>query len=484
METMRLEQLAELCEARLIRGDPHRAVERISTDSRTLGPGDCFFALRGPHFDGHDFLSDVARLGASAAVVSDPTRAINSPSALALLQVPDTLTALHKLATNYRRLMPLTTRLVAVTGSSGKTTTKELIASVLGEHFNVFKSHGNHNNHIGVPENLLRLDSAHDFGVFELGTNHPGEIALLAEMVKPAIGVITNIGLGHVEFFGDETGVAKEKGALLEVLPRNGDGLAVLNADDRWCSELRTRTRAMVMTVGIDHFADIRASEIKIYPVEGGMNGDTNLVGAGVKFRLNVAKKREDVTVRLKTLGRHQIYNALQAAAVGYFAGMDLDEIRLGLERAQFPHMRMEQITINGVRFVNDCYNANVVSMKAALQMIRETPCAGRKIAVLGDMLELGAWTQKAHVEIGTLAANCGLSLLVTVGQSAQLIAQAAVEAGMETHRVLPLATTTEAAATLRVLAHEGDFVLVKGSRRLQLEKILEESKSDVAALL
>ena len=469
METLRLEQVAELCEARLIRGDPDRVVERISIDSRLLGQGDCFVALRGPHFDGHEFISDVARLGASAAVVSNPTRAMNSPSALSLLQVQDTLTALHKLATNYRRLMPPTTRLVAVTGSSGKTTTKELIASVLGERFNVVESSGNNNNHIGVPLNLLRLDPAHDFGVFELGTNHPGEIAVLTGMVRPDIGVITNIGLGHVEFFGDESGVAKEKGTLLEVLPRNGDGLAVLNADDKWCAELRTRTNATVVTVGIENFADIRASDIKI-------NGD-------IKFRLNIAKKREDIIVRLKTLGRHQIYNALQAAAVGYFAGMDLDEICLGLESAQFPHMRMEPVTIHGVRFVNDCYNANVVSMKAALQMMRETPCAGRKVAILGDMLELGEWTERAHRDVGAMAADCGVAFLVTVGESARLIAQGAVGAGMESHRVLSLATAEEAGATLRELAHEGDFVLIKGSRRLQLERMLEEFKSDIAAL-
>ncbi|HUJ71688.1 MAG TPA: UDP-N-acetylmuramoyl-tripeptide--D-alanyl-D-alanine ligase, partial [Verrucomicrobiae bacterium] len=337
METLRLEQLAELCEARLIRGDPRRVVRRISTDSRTAGRDDCFIALRGPRFDGHDFVSDVARLGASAAVVSDPTSAMNSPSALALLQVQDTLTTLHKLATNYRRLMPPTTRVIAVTGSCGKTTTKQLIASILGERFNIVETTANHNNQIGVPLNLLRLDATHDFGVLELGTSRPGEIALLAGMVKPDIGVITNVGLGHVEFFGNEAGVALEKGALLQVLPRNGDGLAVLNADDKWCGELRLRTRATVVTVGIDNFADIRASEIKIYPVEG--RADDNRAGGrgGVRFRLNIAKKREDVMVRIRTLGRHQIYNALQAAAVGYFAGLDLDEICLGLENARFP---------------------------------------------------------------------------------------------------------------------------------------------------
>lgn len=459
---MRVEQLAELCEARLVHGDPAREVGHISIDSRTLGRGDCFVALRGPRFDGHQFISDAARLGASAAVVSDPTSATNSPSALALLQVQDTLTALHKLATNYRRLMPPTTRVVAISGACGKTTTKDMIAGVLGERFNVVKTEANRNNHIGVPLTVLAVEREKpDFGVIELGSNHPGEMKVLAELVRPDVGVVTNIGLSHVEFLKDEAGVAQEEGTPLEYLPRNGDGLAVLNADDRWCGELRARTRATVITVGIENFADIRASEIKI-------NGD-------VKFRLNVAKKREDVVVRLKTLGRHQIYNALQAAAVGYFAGMDLDEIRDGLENVELPPMRMEPATRGGVRFVNDCYNANVPSMKAALQMIRETPWPGRKIAVLGDMLELGAWTRPAHLEVGAMAANSGLALLVTVGQTARWMAEAAVEAGMETHRVLPVLSTTEAIGSLQTLLREGDFVLLKGSRKLQLERILRE---------
>ncbi len=182
--------------------------------------------------------------------------------------------------------------------------------------------------------------------------------------------------------------------------------------------------------------------------------------------------------VRLKTLGRHQIYNALQAAAVGYFAGMDLDEICLGLESAQFPHMRMEPVTINGVRFVNDCYNANVVSMKAALEMIRETPCNGRKVAVLGDMLELGRYGRKVRIAMSARRQRGpGPTLLVTVGESARLIAEGAIEAGMEAHRVLSLATAEEAGELLRELAHERDFILIKGSRGLRMEQMLEEFK-------
>ena len=456
---MRVGDIAKLCNAQILQGNPATPVQHVGIDSRALERGDCFIALRGPNFDGHEFLDDAAQRGASAAVVSHhPTRAIHSPSALALLQVPDTLTALHTLATNYRRQMPPTTRVIGITGSSGKTTTKEMIAAVLGQRFSVTKTTGNKNNHIGMPLNLLRLTAGDDFGVFELGTNHPGEIATLTGICQPQIAVITNIGLGHVEFFGDEAGVAKEKGTLLENLP--ADGFAVLNADDRWFQELRARTRAAVVTVGIENFADIRASEIKI-------NGD-------IKFRLNIAKKRGDVVIRLRTLGRHQIYNALQAAAVGYMQGLDLDEIREGLETMEFPGMRMQEQVLAGIRFVNDCYNANVVSMKAALTMLRETPGRGRKIAVLGDMLELGAHAAPAHREIGELVAQTGVALLVTVGPNARGIADGALAAGLGAQRVVAVADAVEAAATLRWLLRDGDFVLLKGSRGIHLEKVLE----------
>ncbi len=462
MDKLRLDQLAALCGADLLRGDPACEVTGIEIDSRRLRAGDCFVALAGPRFDGHDFLNDAARLGASAAVVSHPTRAMNSPSGLALLQVQDTLTTLHKLATNYRRLMPPSTRVIAVTGSCGKTTTKDMIAAVLRERFEVVETEGNRNNQIGVPLNLMRLAAAVDFGVFELGSNHPGEIRVLTDLVQPDIGVITNIGLAHVEFFGDEAGVAAEKGTLVEALPRNGDGLAVLNADDAWCSRLRARTRATVVTVGIETFADVRASDIRI-------NGD-------VKFRLNIARKREDVVVRLRTMGRHQIYNALQAAAVGYFVGLDLDEIREGLETVRFPDLRMEPLDLNGVRYVKDCYNANVPSTRAALGMLKETPCHGRRIAVLGDMRELGALSQCGHAEVGRLAATCGLDLLLTVGREARWTAEAALEAGMEMHRVLITSDVDEARDATAALVREGDLVLLKGSRALGLERILDET--------
>jgi len=449
-----------MCDATLLRGNPEDVVERISIDSRSVERGACFVALRGPRFDGHEFVEDVARLGARAAVVSNPTRAINSPSGLALLQVQDTLTALHKLATNYRRLLPPTTRLIGISGACGKTTTKEMIAAVLAERFNVLKTPANNNNHIGVPLSLLALNAHHDFGVIELGSNHPGEMRVLAELVQPDIGVVTNIGLAHAEFLGDEAGVAAEEGTPLEYLPRNGDGVAILNADDKWCQELRSRTRATVVTVGIDNFADVRASNIVI-------NGD-------LKFRLNIAKRREDVVVRLKTVGRHQIYNALQAAAVGYFVGMDLEEIREGLENVEFPKMRMQVVDRNGVRFINDCYNANGPSMKAALQMIQEQPWPGRKIAILGDMLELGEWSGPVHREVGQLAAKSELALLLTVGPLAKEIASSAIAAGMEMHRVLILQDAAEAQDAVRGLVREGDFVLLKGSRKLELERVLE----------
>jgi UDP-N-acetylmuramoyl-tripeptide--D-alanyl-D-alanine ligase len=457
---MRLAELVDYCGGQLLRGDPAADVSHFSTDTRSLHSGDCFLALRGPNYDGHQFVTDAARLGASAAVVSDPTCAMHSPSALALLQVPDTLTALHQLATNYRRQMPSTTRIVGITGSCGKTTTKEMVAGVLGQRFQVVKTDGNRNNHIGVPLNVLRLDHRHEFGVFELGTNHPGEIAALAGIVRPHIGVITNIGLAHVEFLHDEAGVANEKGALIENLPGVEEGWAILNADDKWCGELRNRTKAAVLTVGIEKFADIRASNIMV-------NGD-------LKFRLNIARKREDVIIRLKTLGRHQIYNALQAAAVGYAVGMDLEDIRAGLESVEFPSQRMQVVDRQGVRFVNDCYNANMPSMEAAMQTLSEQPWPGRKLAVVGDMLELGEWTRMAHLRIGAQAAGAGLSLLVTVGDAARDVATGAMEAGMEAHKIVTVANASEAASLLRSLVREGDFVLLKASRRMKLEEVLE----------
>jgi len=460
-KTMSVGRLAAFCGATVLRGDPNRPVARISTDTRTVGRGDCFIALRGARFDGHEFLNEAAERGASAAVVAYPTiSAINSPS-VALLQVPDTLTALHKLATSYRRLMPPAARVIAISGATGKTTTKEMLAAVLSQRFRVVKTPANNNNHIGVPQTVIALaEERGDFGVIELGSNHPGEMRVLAEIVQPDVCIVTNIGPAHVEFFGDEAGVAKEEGTPLEFLPRDGQSYAVLNADDPWFNELRSRTRANIVTVGIENFADIRASEIKI-------NWD-------VKFKLNIAKKHDDVIIRLKTLGRHQICNALQAAAVGYMQGMDLDEIREGLENVVYPKMRMELKQVGGICFVNDCYNANPSSMRAALQMLRETPCAGRKIAVLGDMLELGAHTQRAHLDIGAAAANSGLAALVTVGQAARWIAEGAAEAGMEMQRVVPVLSAAEAAEALRSLVGEGDMVLLKGSRRVGLEKVLE----------
>ena len=460
-KTMCVSDVAALCGATVLGGYTTRPIARVSTDTRTVSRGDCFIALRGEHFDGHDFLKEAFERGVSAAVVSHPTCAINSPS-VTLLQVPDTLIALHRLAMNYRRLMPPATRVVAVSGANGKTTTKEMIAAVLSQRFlRVVKTPANNNNHIGVPQTVIQLaEERADVGVIELGSNHPGEMRVLAEIVQPDICIVTNIGPAHVEFFGDEAGVAKEEGAPLEYLSCSSDNFAVLNADDRWYHELRARTRATVVSVGVENFADIRASEIKI-------NGD-------IKFRLHIAKSKEDVIVRLKTLGRHQIYNALQAAAVGVLHGMDLDVIREALESVRYPKMRMETKTLGGVRFINDSYNANPASMRAALQALRETPCAGRKFAVLGDMLELGSQTQSSHLNIGAVAANSGLAALITVGPAANWIAEGAMLAGMESHRIVPVLSPTEAAEALNLLAREGDAVLLKSSRRVGLEKILE----------
>lgn len=236
------------------------------------------------------------------------------------------LSQLHELAKQYRRLMPPATRVIAISGVSEKTTTKEMIAAVLGERFNFDKSDNNSTDVIGLPGDLLRLDPDRDFGIFEFHTNRFGEIRTLAGLLQPDVGIITNTGVAPIEFLLAEAAIAEEMGALLEVLLVRGDGLAVLNADDRWCQELRRHTRATVVTVGIENPADIRASDI-------------NITG-GITFRLNIGRKPDSVIIRLKTHDHHRIYCALQAAAVGYGMGMDLEEIREGIEKSENPTMR------------------------------------------------------------------------------------------------------------------------------------------------
>lgn len=373
----------------------------------------------------------------------------------ALITVEDTCRALGRLAAEYRKDFVLPT--VAVGGSNGKTTTKELVASVLGQELATLSSEASFNNHIGVPLTLLRLEKMHQAAVLEAGTNHPGELAPLIRMIHPNYGVITSVGREHLEFFGDMGGVAREEGWLGELLP--ADGKLMVNGDDAWTSHVVARTQAQVVRVGFGAGNDWRARNVR-------------LDSRGVRFQVQGPKAGLAGEYRIQLLGRHQVVNALFAIAVGAELGLAPAAVARGLAECQAPKMRLKLWEINGVRLLDDAYNANADSMVAALQTLRELPCKGRRVAVLGDMAELGAQSEAAHEEVGRRAAELGVGQLFAVGRMASMVARAARSSGL--NRVLEFGDVDTAAGALKSFVKTGDLVLLKASRAMRLERITE----------
>jgi len=453
MRRCTLEEVARFSGGRLIKGDPALPVDRLHTDTRTLLAGDCFVALQGDRFDGHEFVREVRLHGAVAALVS--SRLLSDlPEDLGLVEVPNTLEALQRFAANYRQL--LSVRTIGVTGSSGKTSTKELIASVLRTRFQTKATEGNLNNHIGVPLTLIGLDEGDDYGVVEMGMNHPGEIAPLARMTAPEIGVISSIGPAHIEFFADQAAIAAEKAELIAALPP--EGLAVLNGDDEWSRSIAGRTNARVAWVGNGADSAWRAEDVRV-------NAD------GLSFRL--AHGGDAVSVRLPVVNRVMAGNALLAAAVGDACGLTLDEIARGLEAVELPGARMRVVNAHGARIINDAYNANPDSMKAALAALSEFPGAQRRLAVLGSMGELGGHATELHRAVGEFAARQDLAFLIAVGPHAEAYATGAMAGGLELRRIVAALDAEEATVALRPMLREGDAVLVKGSHFMGLERLV-----------
>jgi len=454
MDARSLKYVARACAGEQLTGDPATLVQRVCTDSRAVRPGDLFVALAGDKFDGHDFLKEVMGKDAAAVVVMRQRLPV-PPLSCAIIAVENTRQALARLAAEYRHDFKIPA--IAVGGSNGKTTTKELIASVLRQNLSTLWSEASFNNDIGVPLTLLRLESHHEAAVFEVGTNHPGELAPLVAMIQPQFGVITSIGREHLEFFGDVNGVAEEEGWLAELLPQNGK--LFLNGDTSFADSVGRRCRGAIARIGFDQRNDWRIAELRTDE-------------RGVSFSVTAPDARWSGEYRVNLLGRHQATNATLAIAVGAELGLSPDEIRHGLVSCQPPKMRMQVFESKGVRILNDAYNANADSMLAALQTLNEFPCRGRRIAVLGDMAELGEHTAEAHTEVGRRTAELGVSQLVTVGKMAKLTAQAARDAGL--HEVTVCNDVAEAAAALKQLAREGDVILVKASRVTGLERLSE----------
>jgi UDP-N-acetylmuramoyl-tripeptide--D-alanyl-D-alanine ligase len=453
MRRCTLEEVARFSGGRLIRGNPALAVDRLHTDTRTLTEGDCFVALQGDRFDGHTFVPQVRNRGAVAALVAHGNIP-DLPDDLGLVEVPNTLEALQRFAACYRKLLPI--RTIGVTGSSGKTSTKELIASVLRTRFKTKATEGNLNNHIGVPLTLIGFEEDDEFGVVEMGMNHPGELAPLVEMAAPEIGVISSIGPAHIEFFADQAGIAAEKAELIAGLPP--EGLAVLNGDDEWSLRIADRTRARVVWVGSRCQSTWRAEELQI-----------SVDAITFKLRHNGSS----AMVRLPVVNRVMVSNALLAAAVGRECGLTMDEIARGLEAVKLPGARMQVVKAHGASIINDAYNANPDSMKAALTALHEFPGASRRIAVLGSMGELGQHAADLHRATGQFAAQQNLAFLIAVGPHAEAYARGAMDAGLSHNQIVAALDAEEATTALRPLLREGDAILVKGSRFMGLDRLV-----------
>jgi len=454
MEVRSLKFIAEACAGEQRRGSPETLVRRVCTDSRQAQSGDLFVALPGERHDAHAFLPDVMRNGVSAALV-EGSRAVPEFPEGAVLAVANTRRALGQIAARYRKDFSLP--IIAVGGSNGKTTTKELIASVLRQKLNTLWSEASFNNDIGVPLTLLRLENSHQAAILEVGTNHPGEIAPLMKMIQPQFGVITNIGREHLEFFGDMNGVVQEEGALAEGLPT--DGKLFINGDGEWTEKIIPRTSAKIVRIGLNENNDWRATRVR--PDK-----------TGVAFTVQGANADFAGEYRVNLLGRHQVVNALFALALGAELGLSRAEIERGLAECQPPKMRLQLWEFNGVRVLDDAYNANADSVIAALQTLQDFPCKGRRVAVLGDMAELGAHAEAAHLEVGRRAAELGVEQLFTVGTLAALIARGAQEAGL--NRVLGFQDVEPAAEAVKKFLKPGDVLLLKASRSSRLERIAE----------
>ena len=440
----------------------------VVIDSRLAGPGSLFVALPGERSDGHTFVSHAFSRGAQAALVGRPVDAAgvlvdaHQPGDLPPLTagepvcilVDDPLRALQRLAAAWRTRFTL--RVIGITGSVGKTTTKEIAAAVLSQRFVTHKNRGNLNNEIGLPLTVLELEAHHQRVVLEMGMYDVGEIAQLCRIAQPHVGVVTNVGPVHLERLGTVERIAQAKAELVEALPVNG--VAILNADDPLVAAMASRTQARVFWYGLNPDADLWADEIEGEGLEG------------IRFRFH--HQSEFLHVRVPLLGRHSVHTALRAAAVGLVEGLSWEEIVRGLQQLDVQLRLIAARGLNGATLLDDTYNASPASTMAALNLLADlTVKNGRRIAVLGDMLELGSYEEEGHRKVGVRAADVA-DMLVTVGQRARLIAEEALAAGLAPDKVLALENAEAALAELRSILGPGDVVLVKGSRAVHMDEI------------
>jgi len=436
-------EVTEVAQALGLNSDNHARVTGWSIDSRTVAPGDLFFALRGPNHDGNAYVDEVLRKGAAAAVANEMRPG-------PVLVVPDTLVALQSTAA--WAMNQWCGEVIGVTGSAGKTSTKDVIAAMLAASMPVGKTIGNLNNHVGVPLSILRLPGEARVAVIEMGMNHAGEIRELCAIARPRIGVVTNVGYAHMWAFDSIEGVAAAKRELVESLPP--DGIAVLNADDPLVSKFREAHPGRSITFGIDCEADIRAGQVQ-------------LTDRGISFTV------DDVPFESTLVGRHSVLNILAGLAVASIYGIRPAQLKEVVKDLMSPPMRGQRLVHDGVVIFNDCYNSSPDAARAMIDMLRERP-AKRRIAVLGEMLELGRWSESLHRDVGRYVAANRIDVLLGIRGEASQLVEAAKEAGMPADAAMFFADAPAAGDYLRRIARPGDVILFKGSRGTHVEHALE----------
>jgi UDP-N-acetylmuramoyl-tripeptide--D-alanyl-D-alanine ligase len=448
---------------KLLQGEAACRLRGVSTDSRQLVQGNLYIPLKGDRFDGHDFLGEAIARGAGGLLMDAHHAGMletvsKIPGSCPVIVVEDTLRALGDLARFWRRRsgQPV----IAITGSSGKTTTKEMTAAVLEQTFSVLKTEGNLNNLIGLPLTLLRLERSHDLAIVELGTNARGEIKRLTEIAEPDIGLVTNIGPAHLEGLKTLENIREEKGDLYGTMSRSG--VAVFNADDEAMAPLRRLWTGRTVTYGVISQADLTASDIAKEGV------------AGQSFRLNCGP--DSVSVRLSASGMHNIYNALAAAALSRASGLGIDKISQGLRNFRPVTARFEIHCLpNGAFLVDDTYNANPASVREALKTIQTLKGSSRSVAILGDMLELGPSAEQLHEAVGLEAAATDVGRLYLKGPLSRSTAAGAAKGGLPGERIRSFENADEIVDPILSFVEQGDWILVKGSRRMKMEEIVKK---------
>ena len=461
-----VEEILKATSGRLVYGATSALVSGVSIDSRTIKEGQIFVAIKGDNFDGHDFIGDAIKKGASGIVVEEAHPLSKELNYAPLIIVPDTLSALQEMARFYRDkfIIPV----IGVTGSNGKTTTKEMIWHILSHKFSVLKTEGNLNNHIGVPLTLFRLTPSHNMAVIEMGISNRGELTKLCQIAGPTSAVITNIGPTHLEKLKRIENVAEAKGEILHFI--KPDGVCILNRDDTFFDIFKTKAQGRIVTFGI-------SSESDVHP----KSADTSPNGKPMdRILFTLVCPSGEVDISMQAAGLHNLYNALCAAAAAYSVGASLEDIKYGLDMFTPLKMRSALENVGGIYIINDTYNANPASMVAAIDTLKGIKEGNQKFVVLGDMLELGENTATAHRDLGIYIAGAGLDGVIAVGGFADNVADGAIGAGMDEDKVLTCRDYIQTLEKIKQWLHKGDILLVKGSRGMRMERIVEGLKESL----